>query len=189
MMYFAYKLNNQGDNIQPWPTPFPILNQFIVSCKVLAVASWPTYRFFRRQVGWSDNPISWRIFQIVVMHTVKCFSVVNEAEWMFFLEFPCFLYDPMNVSNLTSSFSAFSKPILYTRKFSVHELLKPNFKDFEHNLTSLRNELDCQVDRTLFGIAFLWDLRENWPFPVLWPLLSFPNLLTYWLQHFNSIIF
>ena len=40
-----------------------------------------------------------------------------------------------------------------------------------------------------FGIAFLWDQNENWPFPVLWPLLSFPNLLAYWVQHFNNIIF
>ena len=42
---------------------------------------------------------------------------------------------------------------------------------------------------TFFGIAFLWDWNESWPFPVLWPLLSFPNLLAYWVQHFNSIIF
>ena len=40
-----------------------------------------------------------------------------------------------------------------------------------------------------FGIALLWGWNENWPFPVLWPLLSFPNLLAYWMQHFNSIIF
>ena len=40
-----------------------------------------------------------------------------------------------------------------------------------------------------FGIAFLWDWNENWPFPVLWPLMSFPNLLAYWVQHFHSIIF
>ena len=40
-----------------------------------------------------------------------------------------------------------------------------------------------------FGIAFLWDWNENWPFPVLWPLLSFPNSLAYWVQHFHSIIF
>ena len=40
-----------------------------------------------------------------------------------------------------------------------------------------------------FGIAFLWDWNENWPFPVLWPLLSFPNLLAYWVQDFNSVIF
>ena len=50
MMYSAYKLTKQGDNIQPWRTPSPILNQSIVPCPVLTVASWPTYRFLRRQV-------------------------------------------------------------------------------------------------------------------------------------------
>ena len=58
MMYSAYKLNKQGDNIQPWHTPFPIWNQSVVPCPVLTVASWPTYRFLRRQVKWSDIPMS-----------------------------------------------------------------------------------------------------------------------------------
>ena len=80
----AYKLNKQGENIQPWHTPFPILNQSIVSCLVLTVASWSVYRFLRRQVRWSGIPISLRIFQFIVIHTVKGFSVVNEAEVMFF---------------------------------------------------------------------------------------------------------
>ena len=59
-MYSAYKLNKQGDNIQPWCTPFPIRNQS-VPCPVLTVASWPAYRFLRRQVRWSGTPISFRI--------------------------------------------------------------------------------------------------------------------------------
>ena len=58
MMYSAYKLNKQGNNIQPWHTPFPILNQSIVPYRVLTVASWPAYRFLRRQVRWSGIPIS-----------------------------------------------------------------------------------------------------------------------------------
>ena len=61
-MYSAYKLNNRGDNIQPWHTPFPIWNQSVVPCPVLTVASWPAYRFLRRQVRWSGIPISLRIF-------------------------------------------------------------------------------------------------------------------------------
>ena len=56
MMYSAYKLNKQGDNIQPWCTPFPIRNQSVVPCPVLTVASWPAYRFLRRQVKWSEFP-------------------------------------------------------------------------------------------------------------------------------------
>ena len=62
VMYSAYKLNMQGDNIQPWRTPFPIWNQSVVPCPVLTVASWPAYRFLRRQVRWSVIPISLRIF-------------------------------------------------------------------------------------------------------------------------------
>ena len=90
MMYSAYKLNKQGDSIQPWFTPFSILNQSIVPCPVLTVASWPAYRFCRRQVRWSGISISWRIFQFVVIHTVKGFSEVSEAEVDVFPEFFCF---------------------------------------------------------------------------------------------------
>ena len=56
MMYSAYKLNKQGDNIQPWCTPFPIWNQSVLPC--LTVASWTACRFLRRQVKWSGIPIS-----------------------------------------------------------------------------------------------------------------------------------
>ena len=61
MMYSAYTLNKQGDNIQPWRTPFPIWNQS-VPCPVLTVASWPAYRFLRKQMRWSGIPTSLRIF-------------------------------------------------------------------------------------------------------------------------------
>ena len=50
MMYSEYKLNKQGDSMQPWCTPFPILSQSIFPCLFLTVASWPAYRFLRRQV-------------------------------------------------------------------------------------------------------------------------------------------
>ena len=62
MMYSAYKLNKQGDNIHPWRTPFPIWNQSVVPSPVLTVASWPAYRFLKRQVRWSGIPNSFRIF-------------------------------------------------------------------------------------------------------------------------------
>ena len=70
-------------------------------------------------------------------HTVKGFSVVGETEIGVFLEFPCFLYDPVNVGNLISGSSAFSKPSLNVWKFSVHVLLKPSLKDVEHNFASM----------------------------------------------------
>ena len=68
--------------------------------------------FCRRQVGWSGIPIYIRIFQFVGIHTVKGFSVVNEAEIDAFLEFSCFFYDPVDVGNLISGSSAFSKSSL-----------------------------------------------------------------------------
>ena len=65
------------------------------------------------------------------------FGIVNEAKVDVFLKFPCFLYDPRNVGNLTSGPSAFSKPSLYIWKFSVQVLLKPNLKNFDHCLASM----------------------------------------------------
>ena len=88
IMYSAFKLNKQGDNKQPWHTPFPIWNQPVVPCLVQTFASWPIFKLVWRQVNWSGIPISWRIFQFVVIHTVKVFSVVSEAD--VFLEFLCF---------------------------------------------------------------------------------------------------
>ena len=168
---------------------FPIWNQSVVPCPVLTVVSWPAYKFIKRQVGWSGIPISLRIFQFVMVHTVRGFGIVNKAEVDVFLELCCFFDDPVDVHNLISSSSSFSKYNLYTWKFLVHVLLKPRVKDFEHYLASMWNECNCVVIWTFFGTAFLWDGNENWPFPVLWPLLSFPNLLAYWVQHFHSIIF
>ena len=100
-----------------------------------------------------------------------------------------FSNDPTNVDNLISGSSAFSKSSLNIWEFTVHILLKPGLEDFEHYFASVWDERNCVVVWTLFGIAFLWDWNENWPFPVLWPLLSFSNLLAYWVQHFHSIIF
>ena len=118
--------------IQPCHTPFLILEQSIVLCPVLTVASCPAYRFLRRQVRWSGIPISFKNFpQFVVIHTVKGFGIVNEAEVDGFWEFPCFFYDPMDVDNLIYGSSAFSKSNLNIWKFSVHVLLKPSLENFE----------------------------------------------------------
>ena len=68
-MYSAYKLNKQGDNIQPWCISFPILNQSVVPCPVLTIASWLVYRFLRRQVRWSGIPMSLRIFHSLLWST------------------------------------------------------------------------------------------------------------------------
>ena len=80
--------------------------------------------------------------QFVVIHIVKDFSIVSESEVDVFLEFPCFLCDPTDVGNLISG-SVFSKPSWYIWKFLVQILLKPNLKDFEHNL------LACEISTIL----------------------------------------
>ena len=124
-----------------------------------------------------------------MIHTVKGFGIVNKAEIDVFLELSCFFHGPAGVGNLISGSSAFSKTSLNIWKFMVHKLLKPGLENFEHYFASVWDECNCAVVWTFFGIALLWDWNENWLFPVLWPLLSFPNLLAYWLQHFNSIVF
>ena len=140
------------------------------------------------QVVWYSHLIQ-NFPQFIVIHTVKGFSIFNETEieffflipliflwysicWQFDLWFLCLFYIQLNIWN-----------------FLTYILLKPSLKDFEHYLDSMWNECNCAVVWTLFGTAFLWDWNENWPCPVLWPLLSFPNLLAYWVQHFHSIIF
>ena len=98
-------------------------SQTVISCPVLTVASWHEYRFLRRPIRWFGSPISFKNFpQCVVIHPVKGFHTVNEAEVDVFLEFPCFLYGPTNVGNLIF---AFSKSSMYIWMFSVHVLLKP----------------------------------------------------------------
>ena len=134
-MYSAYKLNKQGDNMQPWRTPFPIWNQSIVPCPDLTVSSWTACRFLRRQakVVWYAHLFQ-NFPQFVMIHTVRGFCVVNETKVDVLLEFSCFFYDPMDVGNLISGSSAFSKTSLNIWKFTVHILLKPNLENFEHYL-------------------------------------------------------
>ena len=109
MIYTAYKLNKQGDNIQPWCTPFSIWNQSVVPCPVLTVASWPAYTFLRRQVRWSGIPTSLRIYHSFLWSTQSNFNIVCEAkvdvfsgipllsQWsieccLFNLSFPCLFW-------------------------------------------------------------------------------------------------
>ena len=80
--------------------------------------------------------ISLRIFQFVLIRTVKGFGIVNKAEVDVSLGFSCFFYDPTDAGNLISGSSAFSKSSLYIWKFLVHVLLKPRLKDFEHYFAS-----------------------------------------------------
>ena len=119
--------------------------------------------------------------QFVVIHTVKGFNIVKEAEldvfygvlflfpwsnrcWHFDLWFLCLFWISLNI-----------------RKFSVPVLLKPGLKNFQHYFAIMWNECNCAIVWMFFGIVLFGDWNENWPFPVLWPLLSFPNLLAYWV--------
>ena len=188
-MYSAYKLNKQGDNIQPWLTPFPIWNQSVVPCPVELLLPNVHIGFSRGRSG-----------GLVFLSPSEFFTVycdphsrrLWQSQWSridVFLEHSCFFNDPADVGNLISSSSAFSKTSLNIWKFTVHVLLKPGLENFKHYFTSMWDEFNCAVVWAFFGIAFLWDWNENWPFPVLWSLLSFPCLLAYWMQHFHRIIF
>ena len=127
--------------------------------------------------------------EFVVVHTAKGFDIVNKAEVDIFLELSCFFDDPTDVGNSISGSSSFSKSSLNIWNFTVHVLLKPGLENLEHYFASMWDEYNCVVVWAFFGIAFLRDWNENWPFPVLWPLLSFLDLLAYWVRHFHSIIF
>ena len=83
--------------------------------------------------------------QFVVIHTVKGFGLVNEAEVDSFLEFSCFFYDPVDVGNLISGSTVFSESRLNIWKFLAHALLKPNLENFEHYFAGVLDECNCAV--------------------------------------------
>ena len=140
------------------------------------------------QVVWYSHLLK-NFPQFIVIHTVKGFGIVNKAEVDVSLKLSCFFDDPVDAGKLISGSSAFSKTSLNIWKFMVHVFLKPGLENFRYYFAIVWDECNCAVVWTLFDIAFLRYWHENWPFPVLWPLLSFPNLLAYWVQHFHSIIF
>ena len=141
------------------------------------------------QVVWYSHFL--RIFQSLLWSTQsKPLAKSIKLEVNISLELSCFFYDPMDVGNLISGYSAFSKSSL-DEHLEVHSscTIEAWLGEFWASFTSVWDECNCVVVWAFFGIAFFWDWNENWHFPVLWPLLSFPNLLAYWVQHFHSIIF
>ena len=82
-------------------------------------------------------PISFRIFQFILIHTVEGFRIVNKAEIDVFLELSCFFDDPADIGNLISGSSAFSKTSLNIWKFTVHILLKPGLETFVYYFASV----------------------------------------------------
>ena len=157
-----YRLNKQGDIRQPCCTPFLILNQSVVSYRVLTVPSW-THIQVSQETGklvWYSH-LSERFPHFVMIHTVKGFIMVDETVVDIFLEFSCFLYDPVNVGSLIFGSSSFSKPSLDIWKFLVCVMLKPHMQDFKCELTSMGNECDCLMVSTFLGTTLLGNWNED----------------------------
>jgi len=94
------------------------------------------------------------------------------------------MYDPTDVGNLIPGSSVFCKSRLYIWKLPVHRLLKLSMEDFEHYLASMWDKFNCAVVGIFFGIGM-----KIWPFPILCPLLSFPNLMPYLSSIFTALYF
>ena len=137
MMYFAYKLNEQGDNIVLMYS-FPYLEP--VCCSTSSSnCCFLTYT----QISQEASQVVWysHLFknfpQFVVIHTVTGSGIVNKAKVDVFLELSCFFYNPVDVGNLISGSPAFSKFSLNIWKFIVHILLKLGLENFEHYVASV----------------------------------------------------
>ena len=141
MMYSAYKLNKQGDNIRTSRTltySFPNLEPVCCPMSSSNCCFLTCTQIFHEadQVVWYSHLLK-NFPQFVVIHTVKGFGIVSEAEIDVFLELSCFFHDPADVGNLISGSSAFLKSSLNIWKFTVHILLKPGLENFEHYFTSV----------------------------------------------------
>ena len=112
------------------------------------------------QVVWYSHLLK-NFPQFFVIHTVKCFSIINKAEVDVFLELSYFFDDATDVGNLISGSSAFSKSRLNIWKSMVQVLLKPGLVNFEHYFAIVWDECNCAVVWTFFGIAFFWNWNET----------------------------
>ena len=175
-MHSAYKLNKQGDNIQPWLS-FPNLEPVCYSMSN-SNCCFLTYTQISQKAGqvvWYSHFFK-NFPQFIVIHTVKGFGIVNKAEVDDFLELSCFLYDSSDVGNLISCSSVFSKSSLNIWKFTVHILLKPGLENFQHYFASVWDECNCALVWVFLGIAFLWDWKTDlfqpcghcWVFQICW---------------------
>ena len=128
--------------------------------------------------------------QFLVIHTVKGFGIVNKAETdVLFWNSLAFSMIQRMLAMWSLVPLPFLKPAWTSGISQFTYCWSLGLEKFEHYFTRVWDECNCAVVWAFFGIAFLWDWNENWPLPDLWPLLSFPNLLAYWVQHFHSIIF
>ena len=161
--------------------------QSIFPSPILTVASSPACRFLRQQIRYFGVGVSLSIFQCVVTHTVQGCFVLSEGELRVLLEFSSFICDPADVGNLLLSSSAFSKSRLSVLKFLVHLPLK-TWRLWTFLFQYVRWVL-LLVVWTFFDMPFLWDRNESWTLPVVWPMLSFPSMLAYWISTFTTSSF
>ena len=182
-MYSAWKLNKQGDNIQPWRTSFSIWNQSVVPCPVLTVASWPAYRLVAGHVVWYSHLFQ-SFSQFVVIHAVKGFGIVNKAEEDAFLELSCFL----TIQRMLAIWSLVLLPFLNPAWTS-------GSSQFTYSWSLVWRILSIALlawRRVQFcgSLSILWHcLSLGLEWKMTFSLLSFPNLPAYWVQHFHRIIF
>ena len=153
----VYSLDISFPNLEPVHCSMPVSNCCFLTCIQSSQEAGEVVWYFHLLKNFP---------QFVVIHTVKGFGVVNKAEVNVFMELYWFFYDPMDVGHLIVDSSTFSKSSLNIWKFLVHILLKPSLENFEHYFASVWDECNCAVVWTFFGIAFLWDWNEDWPFPV-----------------------
>ena len=138
------------------------------------------------QISQEADKVVW-FPQFVVIHTVKCFGVVNKAEADVFLELSCFSYDPTDVDNLTSGFSDFSNLAWTSGSSQFTYCWSLAWRTL--SITSLGCEMGAIVQQLkhFLTLSFFEVVMKTDLFPLLLPLLSFPNFLAYWKQHFHTI--
>ena len=147
MMCSAYRLNKQWQQTVP---SYFFLNPEPISCSIQGSNSCFLIYI---QVSQKTGKMVWYSHlcksspQFVMIHTVKGFIIVGETEVDVFLELPSFLCDPVNVGNLISGSSAFSKPCLDVWKSLVCIMLKPSMQSFKHDFTSMEDECNCLINR------------------------------------------
>ena len=172
MMYSAYKLNKQSDNIQPDVLLFLFgtsSNHCFLTCIHISQEAC--------QMVWYSHLFQ-NFQQLLVIHTVKGFGIVTKAKIDVFLELSCFFYNLPDFGNLISGSSAFSKYSLNIWKFMVHIMLMPGLENFEHYFTSVWDECNCVIEPSLalpfFGTGMKIDLFQScghcWVFQIFWPI-------------------
>src|SRR5574337_696188 len=148
MMYSAYMLNKQGNNIPALMYSFPDLEPVCCSMSSSNYCFLTCIQISQEagQVVWYSHLLK-NFPQFIVIHTVKGFGIVNKAGVDVFLELSCFFNDPMDVDNLISASSAFSKTSLNIRKFTVHILLKPGLENLNITLLACERSEERRVGK------------------------------------------